>query len=637
MSDKYKVRYIIPTMGIHDGLKYCIDSIVECHKDDDFEVVLVTENPRVYTGECPYVKIILCNDGCKFTEKVNLGLWDIINRRSDCDVVCVLNDDVVLFENSVKSLLHHSKNSCDILNPFSNCDKGWLHNREMKLTDTENVGIGLPISWMNDSRMSLLRLHSHGSVLKPSDVIFVDNVAFFCTFIKKEVILKLGYLDESMVTIGSDFEYCDRARKCGFTVGWSDNDFIFHFGAVTRRCDEGKNPQEYRDVDKKDAHKYKSSTHKKKILIYAGRGWEEWGVDNLYTGGIGGSETCLIYLSRYLVKNGFDVTTVISTKANSIIDGVSYRKYDDFAFGGDYDLCIASRVPHVLDYLDHSKPNVLWVHDIHFQNIDTINKAGQFDKIILLSPWHRDFWKQYGFDSKVQVIPDGIDLQRFNPDRKHQYGKFVFGSSWDRGLDNAIYILEEVRKRTGNENIRLHVYYGVQNLLKTAQALNNKSLIMFYEYIRAKMKEHNWIIDHDRVDQNTLANEYSGAFAWLYPTYFSETCCMTCMEMMAAGLPIIHNGKAGLHQYNDTGIMVGTQCRSIVFDGESKSVFEPYIYSVIKLLEDDGLWRKLHLKSTMKAIQYSWQSIVKEMWVPLIKGMLNVRHDETEQKDPAKV
>ena len=44
---------------------------------------------------------------------------------------------------------------------------------------------------------------------------------------------------------------------------------------------------------------------------------------------------------------------------------------------------------------------------------------------------------------------------------------------------------------------------------------------------------------HGRVNQQQLAEAMLGAGVWFYPTWFSETSCITAMEAQAAGLRIV--------------------------------------------------------------------------------------------------
>jgi glycosyltransferase involved in cell wall biosynthesis len=95
------------------------------------------------------------------------------------------------------------------------------------------------------------------------------------------------------------------------------------------------------------------------------------------------------------------------------------------------------------------------------------------------------------------------------------------------------------------------------------------------------------------------------------------------MEAQAAGLPIIHNGYAGMERYNDIGIRIAKEVGRLGFDNNiDKTQFEPWIYCITALLSDPQLWEKLSKKSLESAKTYSWDEVVKQYWRPLIEEMV---------------
>lgn len=622
------ILFIVPTLGEHIGIDSMIQSVRRAMLNVEgataHKILFVTENVMMkykYYG-FKDIEIEPCPIGTKFTEKINLGLRGVMNRGGLYKYVCFLNDDVYFSRGSIGKIIEQMKGDQDyILNPYSNCDRGWLHQRDT------GFGIGLPIIKVDDEMEKKINEVKSPLVPECKDINILTptqhHVAFFCTFLKASTIQKIGYLDERMKTVCSDFEYCNRLVNINpyAVIGWVPEAFVFHFGAVTRKYTETQNPIAHKEEDTVDSYTF--SRIKKKILLYSGPSWEKWSVHNLYKDGIGGSETCLVYLARHLVQNGYLVDAIIDCESEHIADGVRYlpfKKYgNDFATFS-YDVIISSRIPEIIHYIKCPK-KIIWCHDIAFQNMDHIQSAGKFDNIVLLSDWHREFWKQFGFDDKVTVIPDGIELARFKEHASSSKTRFIYSSSWDRGLDNVIYILNEVRKRTNNNDIILDIYYGDYNLVRTYTDLKLTHLCMFHNRILSH-QQWDWIKFHKRVNQNELADAMSTSFAWLYPTYFEETCCLTAMEAMASGLPIIHNAYAGLRRFIDTGIAIDTGKLPSVFmdDKCDKKVFEPFITATIELLRNPTLWRELSKQSLAKAQNYSWQRIVKEEWQKLIEG-----------------
>jgi glycosyltransferase involved in cell wall biosynthesis len=95
----------------------------------------------------------------------------------------------------------------------------------------------------------------------------------------------------------------------------------------------------------------------------------------------------------------------------------------------------------------------------------------------------------------------------------------------------------------------LHVFYGWNSIDKICQLQPLNPLARFKEGVMQIVEEMggeaggiHW---HNRVTQTELAEHLKTCHAWLYPTYFMETFCITAVEMQAAGvLPITSNVAA---------------------------------------------------------------------------------------------
>lgn len=77
--------------------------------------------------------------------------------------------------------------------------------------------------------------------------------------------------------------------------------------------------------------------------------------------------------------------------------------------------------------------------------------------------------------------------------------------------------------------------------------------MMWMKHIQELIKQDG-VMDHGRVDQQTLAEEELKSSFWLYPTYFPEIDCITAKEMQAAGVIPITTGYAALEESQISGI-----------------------------------------------------------------------------------
>lgn len=282
---------------------------------------------------------------------------------------------------------------------------------------------------------------------------------------------------------------------------------------------------------------------KLRIAFFLGHQLEPWTPETLEAGGMGGSETMAWEMSKRLAKLGHHVTVYghVEYQGEHKFEGV--RWLDAGAFpDSSCDVLIVSRQAAAVTLPHSAKVRVLWVHDVHCGEAFTPPVAAKFDFVWCLSNWHKDFFcKVYPWlaPGKVEVTRNGIDIERFaNKNITRNPHRAIYSSSPDRGLVAAIEAWPLVRAAI--PDAELHIYYGFDNWEKALalcvtvdhpqcgrEALNQLKLAI------AKTKG---IVLHGRVNQRELVEAMLGAGVWFYPTWFSETSCITAMEAQAAGL-----------------------------------------------------------------------------------------------------
>jgi len=124
---------------------------------------------------------------------------------------------------------------------------GWLKKLISVMENNPNVGllspltdkIGLPVcradyaadKWKLDIRGSF---STDINKLPERCVTTQDDISMFCSMIRKEVIEKIGLLDERFFILANDNDYCDRVRLAGFDTAVCLNCFVYHKHSVTK-------------------------------------------------------------------------------------------------------------------------------------------------------------------------------------------------------------------------------------------------------------------------------------------------------------------------------------------------------------------------------------------------------------------
>ncbi len=323
--------------------------------------------------------------------------------------------------------------------------------------------------------------------------------------------------------------------------------------------------------------------------------------------GCGGSETALVEVARNLKKLTGRPVKVFAPRQEDYIaeSGVEY---------------LSNR--NLMKYFSENKPKVhiawrhntkatnaktyLWCHDLFTPTVETVQN---FDKIMCLTPFHKDYVKglQGIADEKIIITRNGINPDKFQfiPKPKDPT-KVVWMSSPDRGLDRCMMVMDEVRKDF--PNMQLDVYYGIEGLYKYGPQMSALA-----DRLREMMAARPWVKYHGFTEQKKMYQEVSDAVIWLHPCNFLETFCITALEMLSLGILPITRRLGGL---NDTLSNAEKNRMAIIIDHESQDVHafsekdkDEYVKAVCRAILNRQ-WENVNLDLH----QHSWETITKE-WI----------------------
>jgi len=232
---------------LEECTKSCIESIYKYRANEEFELIVVDNNSQDNTVE--YLRsivstypnmTIICND----TNKGYAGGNNDGIRVAKGDYVILLNNDTLVSE-------------------------GWLKKIVKPFVQDRKVGLVGPISNSvgNEQRVNIEGLSeknynekSRSYTEANEGVIFqTQRLGFFCVAIKKEVIEKIGTLDEKFgIGMFEDDDYCMRAIQVGYTLAVTEECFIYHKGSVSFKK---LSTQEYQEIFQRNKN-YFFSKHK---------------------------------------------------------------------------------------------------------------------------------------------------------------------------------------------------------------------------------------------------------------------------------------------------------------------------------------------------------------------------------------
>lgn len=314
--------------------------------------------------------------------------------------------------------------------------------------------------------------------------------------------------------------------------------------------------------------------------------------------GMGGSETALIEVAKYLKEITQKPVIVFNGREENKIcsSGVIYRtslEMHDYFCKFEPDTHIAWR--HNVK-LTNAK-TYLWCHDLVTPGAEMHQN---YEKIICLSEFHKNYVQvQQNIPSdKIVISRNGIDITRFETDLKIQKEetKIVWPSSPDRGLNEAIAIIEKAREKSGTD-FTLHVYYGFDNMKKYGGGFAQMAIAL-----EEKIKQRPWIKYHGNLEQRKLAKELLSSSIWLYPASFIETYCITVLEAVASGVyPIVKEIGA---LKNTVKPFSDKEMADLLFLDVHET--EKWADRVIEAFEQKK-WQRV----SMEGFDYSWKGVAK--------------------------
>ena len=327
---------------------------------------------------------------------------------------------------------------------------------------------------------------------------------------------------------------------------------------------------------------------KKRLIFIVNGGFATWRGSDILKNGMGGSETFIVEISKYIRKNNygnFDEVIVFCNcgeDGEEEYEGVLYkdlRKYTEFIQNNYCDLVVVSRYPEYLGALynhENVEKVILILHDL-IPSGEVVLRHEKLVKILLLSDYHKKVFDEM-FGPKLSdltavfgygVHGPGID----NAGTAKVKNRFIYSSMANRGLYYLLLMWRDIRKVLVDATLYIH-----------CEIYNNKWLNETckeeMEIIQKMMKdlEKEGVVYKGWVGKKELYASWAEAEVWFYPTTFLETFCLTALEagisktlvvtMNVGSLPEVVGDRGVVLNYNVTteegrGKILGELLKSI--------------------------------------------------------------------------
>lgn len=239
------------------------------------------------------------------------------------------------------------------------------------------------------------------------------------------------------------------------------------------------------------------------------------------------------------------------------------------------------------------------------------------DRIIAATPAERAQLQflYHASDSKISVIPPGVDTSRFYPIPKEEAREIIGipGNGDDRlllfvgrieplkGLDTLIHAIAMMREQ--GVQCRVPHYLAVVGGDPFASGENLSDEMARLQALREELGLNELVLFLGKRAQDTLPYYYSAADVLIMPSHY-ESFGMVALEAMACGTPVVASqvgGLAFLVQDGQTGFVVP--------DGDPSALSE----RLTLLLTDSNLRQKLGQQAALYARQYAWEKVIDQI------------------------
>jgi GT2 family glycosyltransferase len=221
---KYSV--VILSYNNYDRVtKKCLESVVRNIDPSNTEIIIVDNFSQddsdlkieSFIGNCDNsidIKFHKCDENYGYAKGNNLGI-----KLTSGDYIVLLNNDTIVGPGWLDELCEtfQFNKSLGLCGPISNS----VGNEQQ---------IILPL--LNDENF-IEKFGQYSHALWPKYNLTTD-LGFFCVMIKRDVINKIGYLDENFgIGMFEDTDYCARAKNSGFNLAFTQKVFIYHYGSFS--------------------------------------------------------------------------------------------------------------------------------------------------------------------------------------------------------------------------------------------------------------------------------------------------------------------------------------------------------------------------------------------------------------------
>ena len=430
--DPRKVTIIILTWNGLEYTKRCLETLRNKTEFQNYAVMVVdngsTDGSVEYLRSIPWIRCIENSDNRGFTRANNqaIALCD-----DGSDVVLLNNDTEVVQDDWLTQLQRSAYKSPDIgiVGARLRQPGGML----------QHAGTYMPIDTFWGQQIGSLEkdINQYNSDAE------VEGVVFACAYIKREVLNKVGLLDEDYFSYFEDTDYCLKAKRLGFKIICCGSATLIHHENTSTRVNKVSHNELFRtsqDIFKtKWRRTLETERYEKKI------NWHS--LLNFPTGYALSSREFVLELDRqnvwvnykYLYGPGtvFGVPEPQQLTGPYLLGSIQRRKIEPSGVQVSYGQADAFKTKYGEYKIGFT------MLEVDGLPASWVQSANMMDEVWTPSTFNRETFKRSGVTKPIHVIPLGVNPAYFNPGIKGYRidGPFTFLTMFEWGERKAPEIL----------------------------------------------------------------------------------------------------------------------------------------------------------------------------------------------------
>ena len=236
------VSIVIVSWNCKDHLKKCIESILSSESKLQLEIIVVDNNSmdgtcEVIQEDFPNVILIENDHNAGFATGCNIGI-----QASRGRIVMLLNPDTTVSKGVIDKMVGFIKSRNDVgmlgpreVLPDGTFDPACCRTLPSLFTHFLNLS-GLAMKYP-DSKLVSLHLTGNRNPYQQKEC---EAISGSCMVLKREVLNKIGLLDERFFMYGEDMDLCFRVKKAGWKIWYYAEAEIMHVGGESSKLVEDR-------------------------------------------------------------------------------------------------------------------------------------------------------------------------------------------------------------------------------------------------------------------------------------------------------------------------------------------------------------------------------------------------------------